>query len=150
MRSLGNADIVSIDNLDFVICIEGFDSEPWSNANWIQGASGFFPFQDLLDFSVFLLYSIPLTSHALNCQSCFPKRDANNRYFSTVAKPYLELWLTGTYLLSSAVLGCPQHISSKTAPGEMSKLQASFPAPARPVCILDRTWDDGTGGGRKN
>lgn len=28
----------------------------------------------------------------------------------------------------------------------MSKLQTSFPAPVRPVCILDRTWDDGTWG----
>lgn len=65
MRSLGNARIVFIDNLDFVICIEGFDSQPWSNATWIPGASGFFPFQDLLNFSLSLLYSTPLTSLAL-------------------------------------------------------------------------------------
>lgn len=85
--------------------------------------------------SVFSLYSTPLTSPALNCQSCLPKRDASAH----------------RDLLSSAVVGCPQHccvhlFSSKTVPGEMSKLQASFPAPARPVCILDRTrgrWDRG-------
>lgn len=122
----------------------------WAMQTSSQGQAASFPSEIPVTPVSFYCTAPHLPPLLLPCYSCFSERDANNRYFGSVTKPWWKLCLKGTCFLlpwrgmPSALL-CVSPL--KLCSWRDASTTSLFPLyPPRPVGILDRTWDGGTGG----